>query len=201
MKFNLSLPLCALALIIGVGGCDKTVSGDTVTSADGETSLLENGESCAMLSGNAKDICDKEAEGRKWVEAAEMTATSQPSDQHTYDLKIARADAIIAVARERCDDLSGNPEDVCQQEAERAYEVAKADATLQLKLSDASAAAAETTTEANQEAAETKDAARAEAADIKQDAALDVAKEQCDRFAHSERQDCIRSAEATYAKN
>ena len=201
MKIEFPLYVLTIALGMGLGGCDKTVSTSDSSKMNDGAVVSNDGESCKALSGNAKDICDKEADGRKWVNAAEFAAENEPSAQHTYELRIARADSEIAVAKERCDDLSGNPEDVCRQEAERVFDVAKADATLQMKLSDASATARETTNEAIEQEAVTSEDAREEAADVKHDAALSVAKEQCDRFANEERRDCINTAEATHAKN
>lgn len=204
MKIKFSTSLLALAMAIGTSGCDRETSKAMSSDMDDAASMSNHAEHCGMLAGNAKDICEKEADGRKWVDAAEFAAKQEPSAQHTYDLRIAKADAEISVAKERCDDLSGNPEDVCRQEAERAFETAKADATLQLKLSDADAVARRATNEANQEAAETSEEAREDAAEVKHDAALSVAKEKCDRFANDERSDCIETAESTesdYAKN
>lgn len=201
MKINFSMSLLALALSVGVGGCDRQASKEIASDINDVTSVSSSADHCGTLAGNAKDICEKEADGQKWIAAAEFAAEQEPSEQHTYDLRIARADAEIAVAKERCDDLSGNPEDVCRQEAERAFEIAKADATLQMKLSDANSVARETTTEANKQAAETSEEAREDADQVKHDASLSVAKEKCDRFANEERTDCINSAEATYAKN
>jgi len=201
MKMELPLYALTIALGMGLAGCDRAGSTSDASQMNTETVVSNSGEPCGMLAGNAKDICEKEADGRKWVKAAEFAATNEPSAQHTYDLAIARADAEIGVAKEKCDDLSGNPEDVCRQEAERAFEVAKADATLQMKLSDASATSREATNEAVDQEAETKADAREEAADVKHDASLSLAKEQCDRFANQERRDCINTAEANYAKN
>lgn len=201
MKIKLSTSLLAVALAIGASGCDRESGNAMSSDRDDATSMSNHAEHCSTLAGNAKDICEKEADGRKWVEAAEFAAKQEPSAQHTYDLSIAKADAEISVAKERCDDLSGNPEDVCRQEAERAFETAKAEATLQLKLSEADAVARRTTNEANEDAAEASEEAREDAAEVKHDAALSVAKEKCDRFAKDERSDCIKSAEAAYAKN
>ncbi len=200
---KMELPLYALTIVLGMGlaGCDQAVSRSDTSQMNTDTVVSNSGEPCGTLTGNAKDICDKEADGRKWVEAAELAARNEPSAQHTYELAIAKADAEIGVAKERCDDLSGNPEDVCRQDAERAFEIKKADATLQMKLSDASATGKEATMEAAEQEADAKKDAREEAADVKQDASLAVAKEQCDRFANQERRDCISTAEANYAKN
>jgi hypothetical protein len=201
MKINFSTSLFVMALAVGASGCDRETSKAMSSDMDDESSVSNSAEPCSTLAGNAKDICEKEAEGRKWIDAAELAANREPSAQHDYELRIAKADALIGVAKERCDDLSGNPEDVCRQEAERNFETAKADATLQLKLSEADAVARKTTNEANKEAAESSEEAREDADDVKHEAALSVAKEKCDRFANDERSDCIASAEAAYAKN
>jgi len=201
MKIKYTMSLLAVAFAIGVSGCDRETGKAMSSDLDDASFKSNSATQCDTLAGNAKDICEKEADGRRWIDAAEFAANREPSEQHTYDLRIAKADAAIGVAKERCDDLSGNPEDVCRQEAERAFETAKAEATLQLKLSDADAVARRATNEANKEAAETSQDAREDAAEVEHDAALSVAKEKCDRFANDERSDCIDSAKAAYAKN
>ena len=41
---------------------------------------------------------------------------------------MAKADATYEIAKERCDDLTGNAKDVCKKDAKTAFETTKADA-------------------------------------------------------------------------
>ena len=50
---------------------------------------------------------------------------------------MAKAETTYAVAKERCDDLSGNPKDVCVKEAKAAEVKAKADAKLGKEIGEA----------------------------------------------------------------
>ena len=68
---------------------------------------------CNSLSGNAKDVCVAEAKGNEKVAKAEVEAAYKHTPKARESARIARADANYKVAIERCDDLAGNPKDVC----------------------------------------------------------------------------------------
>ena len=78
--------------------------------------------------GNAEDICLAEAEGKEEVAKAELEARYKPSRENDYQVKVAKAKADYRVAKERCDDRSGNAKDVCLKEAKAAEAAAIADA-------------------------------------------------------------------------
>ena len=94
---------------------------------------------CASLSGNAKDICVAQAKGTEKIAKAEIEANYKPSSHASYKVQLASADAGYAVAKQRCDDLSGNVKDVCVKEAKAAQTVATVDAEVQLKTALANA--------------------------------------------------------------
>ena len=77
-------------------------------------------EKCKALTDNAKDICVKEAKGQEDVAKAELEAQYKPSTKAAYKARVARADADYAIAKEKCDDLSGNAKDVCVKDAKAA---------------------------------------------------------------------------------
>ena len=79
-----------------------------------------NKEKCDALKANAKDICVKEAKGAEDVAKAELEAQYKPSAKASKKVAEARADAAYAVAKEKCDDLSGNAKDVCVKDAKAA---------------------------------------------------------------------------------
>ena len=84
-------------------------------------------EKCDDLSGNAKDVCVKDAkaifvrmkEDAKVAKAA--TDTTKTKNEKMADVKKDAADekreAAYKAARERCDSLSGVPKDTCQNDA------------------------------------------------------------------------------------
>ena len=76
---------------------------------------------CASLKANAKDICKEEADAAQNNARAELEfkASGKPADGTRA--QIVKADGIYEVAKERCDDLSGNAKDVCNKEAKAAH--------------------------------------------------------------------------------
>lgn len=91
---------------------------------------------CSSLSGNAQDICKAEAKGKQKVAKAEAEAAYKGTPKSATDAAIARADADYDIAKEKCDDLKGNPKDVCQKEAKAAHTKAKADAKAGSKVAE-----------------------------------------------------------------
>ncbi len=147
-------------------------------------------ETCKSLSGNAKDVCMLQADGKSSVGKAELTATYQPSSKNRYKAATARAKADYAVAKERCDDAAGNVKDVCVKEAKAVEVAALADAKTQLKVTDA-----------NTTAADKKYDARKDGAADKREAEYAVAKEKCGTFAGDAKTRCLDEAKATFGKS
>lgn len=83
-------------------------------------------ERCDALSGNKKDICQAEAKGHHEVAKAELDARNKATPAAQRDVAMKKADADYEVAKERCDDLSGNAKDVCMKDAKAARERARA---------------------------------------------------------------------------
>ena len=92
---------------------------------------------CDQFKANAKDICVAEAKGKEDVALSELEAKYHPSPKASYNVLIAKAQADYSVAKQRCDDMSGNAKDVCVKEAKAALSAAKADAQAQMKTADA----------------------------------------------------------------
>jgi len=195
------LAVFCLAATLGVGGCDMSKPDSSSSKQKVSTTQVGGETNCNDLTGNAKDICVAEEKGRASIAEAEFAAREMPSDQHRYDLQMARAEAAYAVAKERCDDLSGNANDVCRKEAEGAYAAAKADATLAEKTADASAIERDAAMDASETARETTSAAREDAVETKLDAEYAIAKAKCDVFAGDAKDQCLQKAEAQFAHN
>jgi hypothetical protein len=134
---------------------------------------------CASLAANAKDICIEEAKAKESVAYAELESsyTGKPADQNK--VLVAKAEASYAVAKEKCDDLSGNAKDVCVQQAKAAETKALADAKMGKEIG----------------------AARKDAAEDKRDADYKVAAEKCDALAGDAKAACVVTARAKFGKS
>jgi len=156
---------------------------------------------CDPMAGNAKDICAAQAKGKEKVALAELEARYKPSSKTRSEVRVAKADAEYAVAKERCDDRAGNAKDVCVKEAKAAHVAAKADAKTQEKTADANKTAGEKATKARGTADEKIVTARKDAAGEKRDADYAVAKEKCDALAGATKDACVKDAKARYGKS
>src|SRR4029450_12831856 len=94
------------------------------------------------------------------------------------------------VAKEKCDELSGNPKDVCVKEADAALVKAKADAKVDRVVADTRKDAAAKQADASKEA-------NAE----KRDAEYKVAIGTCDALAGPAQDACVGNARAQHGKS
>lgn len=97
----------------------------------------------------------------------------------TYQAEKQRAAADYKAAREKCKALSGNPKDVCVEEAKAAEKKGKADAEAKYKNTDKE---------------------RMKARKVAADADYDVAKAKCDAKAGNEKDICTQEAKAAQTK-
>ncbi len=202
-KFNISAIAIAVGFAFSPFAMAQTMSKDQYGTHKAEIAAeFKTGKGgCDSLSANAKDICMAEIKGKEKVAKADLEARYKPSSKNTYDLSVARADADYAVAKEKCDDRSGNVKDVCIKEAKSAQTAAKADAKAQMKTTGANAVANEKSAKARQNASEKKVDARKDASADKRDAEYAVAKEKCDAFAGGAKDKCMADAKAHYGKS
>lgn len=98
---------------------------------------------CDSLSANAKDVCIAEAKGNQKVAKAELEASRRPNDKTRRAVRVAKAEAGYAVAREKCNDKAGADKTACVDEAKAAESRDKADARVQRETSEASRPARE----------------------------------------------------------
>ena len=92
---------------------------------------------------------------------AELESIYVATDKNRNKVLVVKADSAYAIAKERCDDKSGNDKDVCVKEAKAVQVKALADAKMGKQIG----------------------AARKEGADDKRDADYKVAAEKCDAMA------------------
>jgi hypothetical protein len=184
--------LCAVACLTASAAANAGVLAPAdykAAKADINAKYKLDRTACNATAGNAKDICKEEAKGRKTIAKAELVDRDEPTEAHHYGVRLAKAHAAFSVAKEKCDDLSGNPKDVCRKEANAAYVTAKTDAKLAEKTADVNAAASTEKADARQDAAATK---------LKANYA--VAREKCDALAGDPKATCLRDAKSLYGQ-
>lgn len=133
-------------------------------------------DACDKQSGNVKDVCVKEAKGREDVALARLEANYSGKPKDASKVVEARYEARYDVAKERCDDLSGDAKDVCQREAKTTYEKAKADHKQNKKVAEAVH----------------------DAAEARQEADYKLAHEKCGTLSGDAKEVCINSAKARF---
>lgn len=145
-------------------------------------------DQCNPLKGNAQDICKAEAKGKYDVAKAELEAQLDPSPRKEAKVKTEKAQAEYNMAKQKCEDLSGNPKDVCIKDAKAAYETAKADTK-----------AVRTAEEKGPSSTKAAGAAR-DSRDDKMDAQYSAAKERCDALSGQAKDNCINDAKKKFGK-
>ena len=164
--------------------------GYATAKKDAETRFSSDREGCSSASGNARDICMAEAKGRERVAIAEANAAYENTPKSREALGVAHAQAVYAIAIERCDDFAGNRKDVCVKEAKSGLVKGKADAKV-------NRVAAVTHQEGAAKRAEARDEANAD----KDDARFKVAAEKCEALAGPSKEACQASAKAKFGKS
>jgi hypothetical protein len=181
---RLSRPHTALliASLFAIGGAAAADMSSTDLKAAKDRIAAEHKAdkaSCDRLAGNAKDICSDEADGKEKVANAELQYRRTGSASDRGKLAEAKAEATYEVAKEKCDDASGNSKDVCMKEAQAAKVKAEADAKMNTDTANA----------------------RNEATHDKNDADYKVAIEKCDGMAGDAKAGCVSAAKSRYGKN
>lgn len=157
-------------------------------------------KACDAQTGNAKDICIEEAKGVEKVALAELQANYEPSPKHSYGIGVAKAKTAFAIAKEKCDDQTGNPKDVCRKEAEAAYTTAMAEAKLTEKTRMNNNKAAEEITDAKTTAIDKNASAQKTANTDIRDVDYKTATEKCDAFADNAKAKCVAEAKTRFGK-
>jgi len=134
---------------------------------------------CKSVSDNARDICQAEAKGREQVALAEIEYGQTAKQADAAKVGLARADGEFAVAKERCDDLAGQPKSLCRTEAKATHTKAQADAKLATTVGDA----------------------KSEARQDKMAAERKVAAEKCDALAGDAKGACLADVKARFDKS
>lgn len=167
-----ALATCGLLLAAGVQaqtmGAAEHKAGKERISAEYKAAT----SACGSLAGNAKDVCIEEAKGKEKVAKAELEHHRTGKADDLRKLEMAKADAAYEVAKERCDDKTGNDKDVCVKEAK----AAKAKAEVGIKGSRS-------------------------AMNDKTEADYKVAAEKCDAMSGDAKASCVSAAKARFGKS
>lgn len=170
--------LCALALVGLAGTASANLSKPVYTTAKDEVKAMFKAErdKCDSLAGNAKDVCVERAKGQEKVALAnlEYQYTGKAEDRNDY--LEARYEARYKLAKEMCDDKSGNAKDVCVAEAKAEHDKAKADLKANKAVSQA----------------------ESDALEAKLKADYKVASARCDALSGHAKDSCQASAKARY---
>lgn len=133
-------------------------------------------KACDSQTGNAKDVCVEVAKGQEKVAMAQLEYNYTGTAKDELKLYEAQYTANYNIAKEKCDDATGNDKDVCVKTAKGERDKAKADVKLAKKVTVA-----------------TEDALEAHAkADYK------VAREKCDALSGDAKDACVASAKARF---
>lgn len=127
MKLKQGMIAIAVAGALGFAGSAMALTkAEMKTEKDRiEAEYKANKAKCDGMKGNAKDICMAEAKGAHKVAKAELDVRDKDTDKHRAAVTKAKAEAEYNVAKERCDDMSGNAKDTCKKDAKAAFEAAK----------------------------------------------------------------------------
>jgi len=192
-KLLISLLAAAGIAFAGTAGAadNKTMSRDAYKAQENrvEAQYKADKERCSSLTGNAKDVCQAEVKGNEKVAKAQLEADYKNTDKARNDARVAKADADYDVAKEKCDDLSGNQKDVCVKEAKAAHAKAKADAKV-----------AKVDHKVSANSAEKRADVRKEAREDTRDAQYKVAIEKCDVMSGAAKDQCVKDAKVHYGK-
>ncbi|HKA44799.1 MAG TPA: hypothetical protein VKF40_22635 [Burkholderiales bacterium] len=146
-------------------------------------------EKCKGMKANAKDVCMAEAKGTHKVAKAELEARDKGTPKAQADVKLAKAEAEYDVAKEKCDDKSGNAKDVCKKDAKATFTRAKADSKVDREAKESSKDNRERVAEARRDAVK----------DVNQ-ADYKAARERCDSLSGDAKDRCISDVKARYGK-
>lgn len=198
--FNSSILAAAIGLALSTGALAMSKTEYQAARDRLEVDFKSDRAGCEMSAGNAKHICRVQAKGKQNVARAELEAAYKPGPKTSNDVRLAKAEADFAEAKEKCDDRKGNAKDVCVKEAKATHTAAKADAKASMKITDARTAARQETSDARVKASDKITDARTDAAADKRAAELKLANAKCDPLQGAARDSCIKDAQARFGK-
>jgi hypothetical protein len=175
-----ALSLCVLALLAQPAAQAAPLSKADYKSDKARISAdyKTDKAACKSQAGNAGDICVEEAKAKEKVAMAELEYNYTGKLKDQAKIEVVKADTAYAVAKEKCDDQSGNGKDVCVAQAKAVQTKALSDAKMSKTMGQA----------------ETDSAAAKRKADLK------VANEKCEAMSGDSKTSCMDAAKASYGK-
>ena len=176
---NIFLGVVALGFAVVAPAATADAKAAYKAAKDSATETYKSARAkCDALSANSKDVCVEEAKAAEKRSKAEAQAQYKNTPRAHMKARIAAADADYAVAKEKCDDQSGNAKDVCRKEAKAVHTKAVVDAKSSKKIGEV----------------------KSEATDDKRDADYQAAIEKCDSLAGSAKESCVSTNKSKYGK-
>jgi hypothetical protein len=83
---------------------------------------------CKGQSGNAKDVCQKEAKAKEKIAKADLEAQRKGTPHAQYEAAKTKAEQNYEVAKEKCEDQKGKEKAACKKQAKADEDKALADA-------------------------------------------------------------------------
>lgn len=187
---GIALPAAAQTYPLKSDSAPMSKDSYTMAKKDADAQYKIDKDACSSQSGNAKDICLAQAKGKDHVAKADAEAAYENTPKARESARVALAQANYDVAVEKCDDLAGNPKDVCVKEAKAGLVKGKADAKVDRVATDT-----------RHDAAVKQADARKDANVDKRDADYKVAIEKCDALAGPTKDSCVSNAKSQYGKS
>lgn len=181
VKFLLVAIVATLAcLAISTQATAQTISKTDFNAAKTRISSENKADKtmCKQLAGNAKDICNAEANAKEKIAKAELTYSYTAKTADKVKIFTVRADATYAIAKERCDDLAGNQKATCNTEAKAIHTKTLADIKMGKQINEA----------------------RVDDAQTKLDADYKVATQKCASLADEAKSSCVAAAKTRFGK-
>ena len=133
---------------------------------------------CKQLAGNAKDVCIEEGQAKEKIAQAELTFSYTAKASDRVKISTVKADTSYAVAKEKCDDLSGVPKTTCRTNAKATHAKTLADIKMGKEIN----------------------AAKVDDAQTKLDADYKVATQKCAALADDAKSSCVAAAKTKFGK-
>ena len=169
----------AALLALPVHAANMTKTDYTASKSRIGEAYTADKKACASLTANAKDICVEEAKAKEKVARAELEFGYTGTAKDQTKVAVAKAESAYAVAKEKCDDKSGNDKDVCKKAAKAVEVRAVADAKMVKKIGEA----------------------KSDAAQSKLDADYKLAAEKCDALTADAKTTCMNAAKSRFGKS
>ena len=186
-----------LAAALATGGLTHAAAMSKDAMQAYKKSIVANFEAaearCKLSKGLDRDVCIASARGHREIAQAELEQRYRPSASNDEKLRLVRADAAFAVAREKCEPYKGDARDVCRKDAKAVQAAAQAQAKLQTPVVQphGTAVVSGTTAAAVAHAAPRNPAL---------DAQFNAASERCDMLQGEARDGCLVNLRKRFGK-